>query len=70
MSELTRCNHCTLRDIEAHAKQTGRLVTLLPNTGPPSMKGTTVLVHGADEAPDEKLHWAAWLWVITEACAC
>lgn len=86
MSELTPCNLCTLRSIEAHAKRTGRVVTLVagraindPASLPgdthrkrPSseMRGTAVLIHRADEAPDEKLHWAAWMWVIPKECAC
>jgi hypothetical protein len=74
MSELTRCNHCVLRDIEKFAKQDGRVVTLIPNStigsGKPALTGTVVLVHGADEVPDAERHWAAWLWTITETCVC
>jgi hypothetical protein len=82
MSELTRCNRCTLGDIERHAKRVGHVVTLVPNSeigsgvgrkpraGERPLIGTTVLVHPPDETADPERHFMAWLWTITEGCVC
>ena len=60
MSELTRCNYCSLKDIRARAEKSSRTVTVLLG----SRGGTDVFVHpsnvvidGVDEDKrSEKLH--------------
>lgn len=69
MSELTLCNRCTLRGLEQHAANIGWALHLLPSLSNP-LGGTDVLIVPPDEQVDRELHWVAWLWVISEQCAC
>lgn len=65
MSELTSCNYCTLRAIEARAKLRGLQVTGM---------GQHVYVHpsGVEKdqlKPDGEYH-VAWFMELTESCCC
>lgn len=61
MSELTKCNYCTLRAIRAVAEKKGKTVTV---------RGGNVYVHDEGEEIDTKRHWRAWLMEITTYCCC
>lgn len=56
MSELTRCNHCNLRDIRARAQRDGQTVTLGEEDG-------WISVH-----VDGKR--VVMMKALTESCAC
>ena len=72
MSELTRCNYCTLQDMKLVAKQTGRVVTVRPSKRDqldllyPDSKD--IFIHPPDKQPEG--WWAAWLAEIPDHCVC
>lgn len=63
MSELTRCNYCTLRDIKRNAKIHGEVVTVRPAKG----GGIEVATHKPDEDPDS---FSVWFMELTDHCVC
>lgn len=71
MSELTPCNYCTLRSIEARATRKGEQVTLRVEDGrtavyvhPPGV----VLAPVGEETPDARR--AALFLALSEQCVC
>ena len=73
MSELTSCNYCTLKRIQARAKREGKKVTLLPSV---FMGGTEVYVHTKHvdirklSDKDREQHPSSWLMAIPDHCCC
>jgi hypothetical protein len=81
MSELTQCNHCSLRQIKAEAKREKKIVTLLPGRtlgirGGAQMRGIDVYVHPRSvkvrelRAHDREQYWEQWFWELSDHCAC
>lgn len=78
MSELTRCNYCNLKEIEARAKKEGKKVTVLPDTDW-GMGGVNCYVHpkavdirkllGGEDGPRAKYR-VAWFMELTDRCFC
>lgn len=63
MSELTRCNYCTLEDIKRRAKKDGEVVTTRPAKG----GGVEVATHKPGEEPKE---FGVWFMVLPDHCCC
>ncbi|NVM22877.1 MAG: hypothetical protein HWN68_13980 [Desulfobacterales bacterium] len=78
MSELTKCNYCSLQDIRRRAKERGEKVTVLHNSKWWYGKGCNVYVHPKDiDLPnikeDSKLHdrySVAWFAELPDHCCC
>lgn len=67
MSELTRCNFCTLLWMRRNAAKSGKVVTLVYLD---ESAGIDVLVHDEGEKPDRKKHRKAWFGGLSETCCC
>lgn len=71
MSELTPCNHCTLKRIRRRAEKEGKKVTLVGNRG-----WTTAYVHPKDidiktlSAKQREPYFAASFMALTDYCCC
>ena len=67
MSEMTRCNYCTLQSIKRQAKEDGKLVTQI---------GQDVYVHPRKvnikimTPKGRKKYFAAWFMELTTSCSC
>ena len=82
MSELTKCNFCTLKDIKRRAKENGMRVTVLADAAwmPDGMpKGVNVYVHPKDikiveleggEDGERKNYRKSWMMGISKECCC
>lgn len=74
MSELTQCNFCGLEGIKRRAKDTARVVTILPAYH--ELKGLDVYVHPKDinihllRKPTRQKYWRCWFWAIGSKCEC
>ena len=68
MGEGTTCNYCNLEAIRARARNSGAVVEMHPATG--EMGGTNVYIVPRDRSLDTKKHFVAWMWTISEECAC
>jgi hypothetical protein len=81
MSELTRCNYCSLREIKAQARKEKKKVTLLPGRTfgqhqGGGIRGIDVYVHPAKIdvkklRPDQReKYWDRWFWELSDRCVC
>jgi hypothetical protein len=61
MSELTKCNHCSLKAIRQHAEARGATVTLSTEPGP----FPVVVVNVSDRAEP-----VAYFMALTTHCSC
>lgn len=69
MSEMTRCNRCTLDDIEREAKRQGRKVLLEPDPTPEFPNAVRVIY--IERGADSHLKLAgSWFAELTPECAC
>jgi hypothetical protein len=74
MSELTTCNYCNLNHIKDDAKRNKQKVTVVPAKG--KLGGFDVYVHPRGivieflTKRESKPYWVAWMWEITDHCAC
>jgi hypothetical protein len=78
MSELTRCNYCSLQRIKEDAKAEKRKVTILADARW-GMGGVNVYVHppgvnikkleGGEDGP-RKRYFVSWFMALTQHCAC
>jgi hypothetical protein len=65
MSELTRCNRCTLESMQRRAKARGVEVIVTVHTAPDDeVRGWTSARYSDEDKP------SAYFKVLTEACAC
>jgi len=72
MSELTRCNYCTLSDMKREAAKNGKVVTLVPN---PDNGGSNAYIHDPDvNIMDPEIRkeytWGIWFMEVGESCSC
>ncbi len=72
MSELTRCNHCSLLIIQYNAQRKGYVVTKRGDTTPGGTfpNGCTILMHPPDVEPNRDEHFVAWFADLTTHCVC
>jgi hypothetical protein len=73
MSYLTRCNHCSLKDIRHRAKQDGMKVTLFKGVDFGLGGGVRCFVHPPDVKPvneDESPYSVAWFMALPDRCEC
>ena len=78
MSELTRCNFCSLEQIKREAKKKGQRVTVLPDARW-GMGGVNVYVHpkhvnvrvmeGGEDGERRSYH-VSWMMQLTAHCCC
>jgi hypothetical protein len=78
MSELTRCNYCSLEQIKRDAKAEGKSVTVLSDAKW-GMGGLNVYVHpktvdvralkGGEDGERKKYH-VSWFMKLSSSCAC
>lgn len=61
MSELTKCNHCSLRDMEARAAERGATVIVAVRPGDDNWISAR---YSDEEEP------SAWFKVLTAHCVC
>lgn len=70
MSELTRCNRCTLNLIIESARRKGKTVTVIKDEQPRAgFMGVSVYVHDEDAQVDRE-NPVAWFAALTHVCAC
>lgn len=62
-----RCNHCSLKLMEAQAKKEGKKVVRMPSTF--SMGGEEIYIVGKDEVACKE-NWKVWFMAMTDHCAC
>jgi hypothetical protein len=79
MSELTQCNHCSLRILKAEAKREKKKVTIMLGRTfghGNHMRGLDVYVHPRSvnvrqlSARDREKYWNRWFWEISDHCVC
>lgn len=78
MSQQTRCNFCTLRDIRKFAHSTAQAVTILYDREPSDEDNRPLIVrhyqHSEDRLRGSDIlvggTFIAWLWKITDHCVC
>jgi len=86
MSELTKCNFCSLREIRAQAKHDKKQVSIMRGRRfamggrlmPARMRGYDVYVHPLwlDLRTEEwtyskrQRYWVCWFWELSDHCVC
>jgi len=78
MSELTRCNFCSLQLYKREAKETGATVHVVKRTA--GLGGFDIYIVPKGEIPDLSInghdesvrspHWVSWMWQISDSCVC
>jgi hypothetical protein len=68
VSDLTPCNHCTLRWMRERLAP-GEALTTRPKPTGMFADGVDVFIHPFGIEPDRS-HWCAWFAELPEACAC
>ena len=68
MSELTKCNYCTLQTISYQAVCEGKEVAIRPKWNP-EFDGFDVFVHPKNETPKQE-HWVCWFMELGNGCGC
>ena len=67
MSELTRCNYCTLQSIRRRAERENQQVTILAQNC--YVHSKDVNISELNEESREQ-YFVAWFMELTEGCAC
>ena len=79
MSELTPCNHCSLKGIRARVKAAGKKKVTVLQDAIWGMGGHNVYVHSKDvdisklkggEEGERRKYFVAWFMEIGERCGC
>jgi len=68
MSELTKCNYCTLQNINHRAICEGKEISVRAKWNP-EFDGFDVFVHPINEVP-KKEHWVCWFMELGNGCGC
>ena len=69
MSELTKCNYCSLQAIKRDAKKKDLKVVIVPSKEMGSLGGVEVYVLKKGEKPSKK-NWVSWMMKVTDSCVC
>lgn len=70
MSELTKCNHCQLKEIKARANSNNEKIKLIPEAVDDWDRGIRVLVYTPGREPDYVEDFVAWFAEVTDHCVC
>ena len=69
MSELTKCNYCSLQAIKRDAKKKGLKVVIVPSKVMSTLGGVEVhIVKLGDKLSKE--NWVSWMMKVTDSCVC
>lgn len=69
MSELTRCNYCSLQQLTKQAKKEGKRVERFPSAKMKPLGGFEIHLLRPGEKVGPK-NWEAWMMTITDHCVC
>ncbi len=76
MSELTRCNYCSLQGVKQRAKEKNLKVTVLTDGWGGSLGGLSVYVHPKEikipklSIKEREKYFSRWLMELSDRCAC